>query len=63
MEDMIALSSSLHAAKLESQVSIAVARKALDMQEEHGAAMIELLQAAANAGQTASGGDGLDLYA
>jgi len=52
---------------LSSQISVKVARKALDAQKEEGAAIVQLIQSAAKVQSEtqpgSSGSAGLDLYA
>jgi len=54
----------INRAELDSKVSILVARKALDVQQQQGDAMVGLIKAAAETGQSGGNGqNGLDLYA
>jgi hypothetical protein len=59
MEDAI---SAVGAAQVNSQVGVTVLRKAMDAQEQEGAALIEMIKAAAQ-GVGGDEGGGLDVYA
>jgi len=49
--DAVAIASGIQTAKIGSEIVFAVAKKALDSQKAEGAAVIKLIEAAANVGK------------
>ena len=57
--DIASLATGIKQAELSNNISIAVARKAMDAQKQEGQAAIQLLEAAVQTGPTGASPDGL----